>query len=78
MNVYSIGVGNGPSFNELRLMVKDDSQVHHVDSFKDLINLAPELSADICKDNEGKNYCKMGLRPLIVCFIIHLFETFDY
>lgn len=78
VNVYSIGVGNGPSFNELRLMVKDDSQVHHVDSFQNLINLAPELSADICKDNEGKNYCKIGLRPLIICFIIHLFETLNY
>ena len=48
--VYVVSVGDRVSRDELRLMVKDDSEyLYHVDNFKDLDTLAVNVSSDICQ-----------------------------
>ena len=56
VSVYAISVG-GNKFkypDELRAMVEKESQIYQIDTYKDLITMAPNISADICQENTGK------------------------
>lgn len=61
VQVYVVGVGGGVSREELRLMVKNESEhLYVVESFEDLDPLSSKISNDICQRNDiGKNaVCK--------------------
>ena len=68
VTVYAIGVGDNISPSELRSMVEKESQVYQADTYKDLVNIATDISADICEENACKSLLNLR-RPWLQSYV---------